>query len=72
MLSATPEGEHRRNLRHRLWQPGFYDFNIYTEAKLLEKLEYMHSNPVRAGLSADPAAYPWSSCRGSRSEGVLL
>jgi len=45
----------------RLWQPGFYDFNIYSEEKLLEKLDYIHSNPVRAGLALSPRDYEWSS-----------
>ena len=51
----------RRNLRYRLWQPGFYDFNIYNEEKLLEKLDYIHGNPVRAGLALSPRDYDWSS-----------
>jgi len=45
----------------RLWQPGFYDFNIYSEEKLLEKLDYIHSNPVKAGLVLSPRDYEWSS-----------
>lgn len=28
----------------------------------LAALRYLDRNPVRAGLVADPAAYPWSSC----------
>ena len=47
--------------RFRLWQPGFYDFNVYSEEKLLEKLNYIHSNPVRAGLVLSPLDYKWSS-----------
>jgi len=54
---------HKRNLRHRFWQPGFYDFNIYNEEKLLEKLNYIHHNPVRAGLVLSPGDYKWSSYR---------
>jgi REP element-mobilizing transposase RayT len=45
---------HRQNLKYRLWQPGFYDFNIYSQEKLLEKLNYIHNNPVRAGLVSSP------------------
>jgi len=44
-----------------LWQRGFYDFNIYSEAKLLEKLDYMHNNPVTAGLVSSPGSYEWST-----------
>ena len=45
----------------KLWQPGFYDFNIYSEEKLLEKLSYIHSNPMKAGLVSSPGNYKWSS-----------
>jgi putative transposase len=63
MLSSTPKYVHKQNLRYRLWQPGFYDFNIYSEEKLRGKLDYMHDNPVRAGLAPEPAKYRWSSYR---------
>jgi putative transposase len=52
---------HERNLKYRLWQPGFYDFNVYNEEKLLEKLNYMHTNPVKARLVLAPSDYEWSS-----------
>ena len=45
----------------RLWQPGFYDFNIYSKEKLVEKLDYIHNNPVSAGLVLSSGAYEWSS-----------
>lgn len=54
---------HKRNLKYRIWQPGFYDFNVHSEKKLLEKLNYMHNNPVKAGLTLSPADYRWSSYR---------
>ena len=46
----------------KFWQKGFYDFNIYTEKKLKEKFDYMHNNPVKAGLCAKAEDYKWSSC----------
>ena len=54
----------------RLWQPGFYDFNVYSEQKLLEKLNYMHANPVKAGLVHLPGDYRWSSYREYHGEDV--
>jgi putative transposase len=36
------------------WQPRYYDFNVYTERKYVEKLKYMHRNPVRRGLVERP------------------
>jgi putative transposase len=45
----------------QIWQKGFYDFNIYSEKKLIEKLNYIHNNPVNAGLCKNPENYKWSS-----------
>jgi len=46
----------------RFWQPGGgYDRNIHSAEELHEKIDYIHRNPVRAGLVEDPAAWPWSS-----------
>ncbi|HEV2349771.1 MAG TPA: transposase [Terriglobia bacterium] len=48
---------------YRLWQRRFYPFNVYSEKKRLEKLDYMHNNPVRRGLVKEPGDWPWSSWR---------
>ena len=48
---------------YRLWQRRFYPFNIFTEKKLQEKLDYMHNNPVTRGLVSSPGEWPWSSWR---------
>jgi putative transposase len=34
------------------WQAKYYPFNLYSVPKAREKLDYMHLNPVRAGLVA--------------------
>jgi putative transposase len=47
--------------RPHLWQRRFYDFNVWSPKKKLEKLRYMHSNPVKRGLVEDPKDWPWSS-----------
>ena len=48
---------------HQVWQKSFYDFNIYTEKKLREKLDYMHNNPVKWRLVDEPGDYLYSSYR---------
>lgn len=48
---------------HRVWQRRFYDMNIWSEKKRLEKLKYMHGNPVKRGLVSSPERWPWSSFR---------
>jgi putative transposase len=45
------------------WQARFYDFNIWSKKKRLEKLRYMHRNPVKRGLVASPEQWRWSSYR---------
>jgi REP-associated tyrosine transposase len=47
----------------RVWQRRFYDMNIWTEKKILEKLNYMHNNPVQRSLVKEPGEWPWSSWR---------
>src|SRR5271166_1061456 len=47
----------------RVWQARYYDFNVCTSAKRIEKLRYMHRNPVRRGLVEVPEQWPWSSFR---------
>ena len=56
---------HEKNTRDAIpiWQPSFYDFNIYSEKMLRQKVEYIHWNPVRAGLCNQPEEWLWSSAR---------
>ncbi len=44
-----------------VWQAGYYDFNVYSPHKVIEKLEYIHNNPVRAGLVRSPCDWRFSS-----------
>ena len=46
-----------------VWQKRFYDFNVRTEEKHLEKLRYIHRNPVKRGLVDHPEQWEWSSFR---------
>ena len=47
----------------RVWQRRFYDFVVWSEHKRIEKLRYMHRNPVKRGLVLEPDQWPWSSFR---------
>ena len=44
-------------------QKRFYDFNVYNERKRVEKLRYIHRNPVKRGLVESPEQWAWSSFR---------
>jgi putative transposase len=48
-------------LRSPFWQARFYDFNVWTSKKRVEKLRYMHRNPVKRGLVSSPEEWRWSS-----------
>ena len=46
-----------------IWQKRFYDFNVWSERKRIEKLRYIHRNPVKRGLVSEPEQWAWSSFR---------
>jgi putative transposase len=47
--------------REHFWQERYYDFNVYTAKKRIEKLCYIHRNPVKRGLVEHPEQWKWSS-----------
>src|SRR5579862_454533 len=51
------------NTGRHFWIKRYYDFNVYSEPKIAEKLHYMHHNPVVAGLVERPEQWKWSSFR---------
>lgn len=53
----------RDKAEKQFWQRRFYDFNVWTDAKRIEKLRYMHRNPVKRGLVKEPDQWAWSSFR---------
>jgi putative transposase len=46
-----------------VWQRRFYDFVVWNERKRVQKLHYMHRNPVTRGLVLEPEQWRWSSYR---------
>jgi hypothetical protein len=55
------------------WQKRYYDFNVRNYDQFVEKLHYIHGNPVSAGLCERPEDWPWSSFlhHASGSEGRI-
>ncbi len=51
----------KRAAEKQFWQRRYYDFNVRVEKKTVEKLKYMHRNPVVRGLVARPEDWAWSS-----------
>jgi putative transposase len=50
-----------RSRERPFWQAHYYDFNVSTHEKFVEKLRYMHRNPVKRGLVTKPEDWKWSS-----------
>jgi putative transposase len=61
-VGSSPCGGESKNPK-RFWQARFYDFNVWTEKKRIEKLRYIHRNPVTRGLVKAPEDWKWSSFR---------
>ncbi|HTH53473.1 MAG TPA: transposase [Edaphobacter sp.] len=53
----------KRLIQRPFWQTRYYDFNVLTRDKRVEKLKYMHRNPVTRKLVQQPEDWPWSSYR---------
>jgi putative transposase len=62
-----------RRAERPFWLPRYYDFNVHNEEKRVEKLRYMHRNPVVRGLVTKPEDWRWSSFRhyATGSEGTV-
>jgi len=58
----------------KVWQDRFYDTSLRDQDVLLQKIEYIHNNPVRAKLTTTPGEYPFSSYNyyfGNNHSGIL-
>jgi putative transposase len=55
------------------WQKRYYDRNVRDEREFVEKLRYIHRNPVKRGLVMNPEDWKWSSFRhyALREKGVV-
>ncbi|RSL19272.1 REP element-mobilizing transposase RayT [Edaphobacter aggregans] len=57
-LQALKISVSRRLTERPFWQTRYYDFNVITHNKRVEKLKYMHRNPVTRGLVSRPEDWP--------------
>ncbi|MGC9293622.1 MAG: transposase [Acidobacteriaceae bacterium] len=62
-IKSLKQGVSRRLLgeAEHFWQKRYYDFNVRNRRQFVEKLRYMHRNPVKRGLCARPEDWEWSS-----------
>ncbi|MGO9088456.1 MAG: REP-associated tyrosine transposase [Candidatus Sulfotelmatobacter sp.] len=64
-LKSLKQGVSRRLIgtAEHFWQKRYYDFNIRNYPQFVEKLRYIHRNPVKQGLCERPEDWEWSSFR---------
>ena len=55
---ARIEGD---SLTFKVWEEGFHPKRIESDAMFLQKLDYVHNNPVRKGFVSLPEHWRWSS-----------
>ena len=47
--------------RYSVWMRSFRSVPLQGDQAVLDKIAYIHGNPVRRGLAATPEEWPWSS-----------
>jgi REP element-mobilizing transposase RayT len=62
-LAKLQHQEQDRNYRYSLWQTEKNVLPIFSQGMFMEKLNYIHQNPVRAGLVGKASDYRWCSAR---------
>jgi REP element-mobilizing transposase RayT len=53
----------REGAEYRVWQEGFHPEALFTLEFALQKINYLHNNPVRKGLVDTPEHWRYSSAR---------
>jgi putative transposase len=64
-IKSLKQGTSRRLIgeAEHFWQKRYYDFNVRNYRQFMEKLRYIHRNPVKRGLCERPEDWEWSSFR---------
>ena len=66
-------GKHLKRIKnHKVWQDGNMAKMIYSNKFLMQKLFYIHNNPVKYGLCSQPWDYKFSSAVNYSGEVGLL
>lgn len=53
----------KRNQEYKVWQNGYHAEHIYSDSFIKQKVEYIHNNPVKDKIVANPEDYYFSSAR---------
>lgn len=63
---------HTRNKKYQFWQYGSHPEEIFSEKFMWSKLDYIHMNPIRAGIVSKASHYRYSSASNYvNNEGII-
>lgn len=60
MFSFAARGNND-NERYQFWQKDYHPVELSTDTLFQQRLDYLHENPVRAGIVREPQHYLYSS-----------
>ncbi|MBI5604341.1 MAG: transposase [Deltaproteobacteria bacterium] len=62
-IKSFSSKEINKNSQHKgsVWQSSFRDLTLWSEEVVIEKINYIHNNPVRKEMVSDPGNYRYSS-----------
>ena len=64
--------QHKRNEKYQVWTHENHAELIYSDNFIFQKINYIHENPVRAGIVENPEDYLYSSARDFAGKSCLL
>ena len=64
--------KHKRNEKFQVWTHENHPELVYSDNFLFQKINYIHDNPVRAGIVENPEDYLYSSARDFAGKPCLL
>jgi len=74
LVQLATEGFYLNGEENQVWQESFKALPLWSGWMINQKTNYIHANPVKAGLSKSARDYPWSSFRafyGEESDPLL-
>ena len=63
MIFKYAANKHKRNSTYQLWTHENHAEEMFSNKFIMQKLDYIHDNPVRSGIVVIPEEYLYSSAR---------
>ena len=66
------KADYKRDRKYQLWQEGYHPKQIIGDDMMLQKVEYIHNNPVKRGYVDNPEDWRYSSARNYLGKSGLI